>query len=99
MRMIQVSRHVLFFRAKCRDLAGIAWSGVGVHNGPSSVVRFKEAGLATGFFASVIYVLDESTAKRGVLPLPIDELIIGSTVRQPGLEESASNHEPEFFLL
>jgi hypothetical protein len=29
---------------------------------PTTAVRVKEAGLATGFFVSVIWLLDESTA-------------------------------------
>jgi hypothetical protein len=27
---------------KCRDMAGIAWSGIDVHNGPSSVCVVKK---------------------------------------------------------
>ncbi|MNL44339.1 hypothetical protein D3C87_1669090 [compost metagenome] len=35
----------------------IAWSDDRVHNGPSSVFRFEEAGLQPGFFVPVIQAL------------------------------------------
>lgn len=72
-------------------MAGIAGSGADVHNGPTVLYVFEEAGLATGFFVPVIWALYESTAKSDALPFSAQHPIITATVRQPGSEDSALN--------
>jgi hypothetical protein len=43
-------------------MGGIAWSGVDVHNGPTSFIAVERTALPGGFFMSAIWILDELTA-------------------------------------
>jgi hypothetical protein len=49
-----VSRHVFIWSEKCRDMGGIAWSGIDVHNGPTSFIAVERTALPGGFFMSAI---------------------------------------------